>query len=188
MSSISERSKESLLSFFNHEPESVAPFGSGHINSTFLVIDSGKKYVLQRINTTIFPHPNEVMENIAGVTDHIRAKAIKSGNDPKRSTLNFRTFSNGLNYFFDSEGDCWRIYEFIDRTVAYDKVESARDFYNCANAFGIFQQQLADYPAHTLHETIVNFHNTPVRYQNLVKAIEKNASGRADEVAADASH
>jgi len=176
---------EVLSSFFGKEPESIVPFGNGHINSTFLVTDSSKQYILQRINTTVFTRPHEVMANIKGVTDHIRKKADLEGKDVKRATLDFKLFPTGNNYYDDSDGNCWRIYEFIDRTVAFDKVESAQDFYNCAYGFGIFQQQLADYPAETLHETIINFHNTPVRYENLMKAIAKNASGRADEVSAE---
>ena len=51
--------------------------------------------------------------------------------------------------------------------------------------FGIFQQQLADYPVHKLHESIVNFHNTPWRYENLMKAVKKDAFGRLAEVTAE---
>ncbi len=185
MSSISIKPDESLVAFFGHTPEVVKPFGNGHINSTFLIEECGKKYILQRINTDVFPHPHQVMENISGVTNHIRKKAEAAGGDIARSTLDFKCFCNGLPYFDDSDGNCWRIYEFIGKTVAYDKVESSEDFYNCAHAFGIFQQQLADYPAETLHETIVNFHNTPVRYENLMRAVEKNASGRADQVSTE---
>ena len=174
---------EVILAFFGHQPESIIPFGNGHINTTFLVTDNQKKYILQKINTVVVTRPYEVMANIKGVTNHIRKKAAEQGIDAKRATLDFQDFPSGNNYFDDSDGNCWRIYEFIDNTVAYDKVESALDFYNCAYAFGIFQQQLADYPAETLSETIINFHNTPVRYNNLMKAIEKNASGRAADVA-----
>ena len=183
MSNITARANDVAELFLGKAPQTINPFGNGHINSTFLVVSDSKSYILQRINTDVFPHPHEVMENIKGVTDHIRKKTELSGGDPKRTTLDFQCFPDGNNYYDDEDGNCWRIYEFIDRTVAYDKVESPRDFYNCANAFGIFQQQLADYPAETLHETIINFHNTPVRYQNLMKAIEKNASGRVSEVA-----
>ena len=174
---------EVILNFFGHEPESIVLFGNGHINTTFLVTDNNNQYILQRVNTTVFPRPNEVMANIKGVTNHIRKKAAEQGIDPTRATLDFQDFSTGDNYFYDSDKNCWRIYKFIDRAIAFDKVESALDFYNCAYAFGIFQQQLADYPADTLYETIINFHNTPVRYDNLMKAIEKNASGRAADVA-----
>ena len=84
-------------------------------------------------------------------------------------------------------GGGWRIYAFVEGTVAHDRIETPQDFYTCAKAFGTFQRQLAEYPAERLHETIVNFHNTPVRYENLMRAIEKDAVGRVAEVEADLS-
>ena len=44
---------------------------------------------------------------------------------------------------------------------------------------------LGAYPAETLHETIVNFHNTPDRYRQLMEAIENNVAGRLAEVSAE---
>ena len=41
---------------------------------------------------------------------------------------------------------------------------------------------LADYPAETLHETIEKFHFTPSRYENFLKAAEKDVKGRRAEV------
>ena len=41
----------------------AVPHGNGHINNTFLV-DSNPRVILQRINTSIFKKPAEVMENI----------------------------------------------------------------------------------------------------------------------------
>ncbi|MBQ9112265.1 MAG: aminoglycoside phosphotransferase family protein, partial [Clostridia bacterium] len=64
-------------------------------------------------------------------------------------------------------------------------MECVQDFYSCAEAFGNFQQLLSDYPAHKLHETIANFHNTSWRYENLMKAVEKDACGRLAEVQAE---
>lgn len=34
--------------------ERVSPFGSGHINDTYLVEGAGGRYILQRINTNTF--------------------------------------------------------------------------------------------------------------------------------------
>ncbi|MBE6599151.1 MAG: mucin desulfatase, partial [Ruminococcaceae bacterium] len=51
-----------------------------------------------------------------------------------------------------------------------------------AKMFGKFQNMLADYPADTLHETIVNFHNTKSRFADFKKAVDSNLSGRLDNV------
>ena len=175
---------EAQQAFFGKELADCARYGSGHINDTFLVVD-GTRFILQRINHAVFPHPDQVMENILGVTEHICRKAKAAGQDPRRASLVVVKTKDGKEVFCDSMGGWWRTYEFVEGTVARDRIENPQDFYTCAKAFGAFQRQLADYPAERLHETIVNFHNTPVRYENLMRAIEKDAVGRVAEVGAE---
>ena len=52
-----------------------------------------------------------------------------------------------------------------------------------AETLGKFQNQLADYPASTLHETIARFHDTLNRYANFEKALAADALGRAKTIA-----
>ena len=59
------------------------------------------------------------------------------------------------------------------------EVESEKDFYDSAVAFGNFQKMLADFPVQTLHETIPNFHNTVSRFQDFKKAIQEADKNRA---------
>ena len=173
--------EEALNAFLDTPPTSCEPFGNGHINNTYLVV-ADRKYILQRMNTLAFPHPEKVMENIIGVTEHIRRKVTAAGGDASRATLLYFPTKAGEYLFRDSRNQAWRMCEFTENTTAYDTVESTKDFYNCAEAFGRFQQQLADYPVHKLYESIANFHNTPWRYENLMKAVEKDACGRLAEV------
>ena len=49
-------------------------------------------------------------------------------------------------------------------------------------AFGRFQQLLQDYPAHTLHETIENFHNTEERFRKFQEALAADRQDRAKDV------
>lgn len=165
-------------------------YGSGHINDTFLVrtkTEAGaeKKYILQRMNHDIFKNPVQLMENIIGVTSFLRGKIEVAGGNPDRETLNLVPLKSGEKYCLDSAGSYWRAYYFIEDAVSYDKVEKPDDFYQSAKAFGHFQSQLSDYPAETLHETIKDFHNTPVRYDNFEKAVAADVCGRAKDVQAE---
>ncbi len=178
-----EKIHEAMEQFFGEILTRCEPYGNGHINDTFLVESKGKRYILQRMNNTVFPYPEEMMENIAGVTSHIRAKAEERGEDTERVPLTVIPTRNGLNCYRDSIGSWWRVYVFVEETVARDQVECAADFEICAEAFGKFQQDLADYPAEKLHETIKNFHNTPWRVANLKKAVAADVCGRCGEVA-----
>ena len=162
------------------------PFGNGHINDTRLVtMDNGVQYVLQRINKNVFKRPDLLMENYVGVTKFIRKKIEEMGGDPLREVLNAIPTKDGKPYHLDEEGQYWRLLVYVTDSIGYDKVERPEQFYDSAVSFGDFQYMLRDYPAETLHETIVNFHNTPDRYRQLMEAIENNAAGRLSEVTAE---
>ena len=159
-------------------------FGAGHINDTFAVwaADRSKRWILQRINTDTFTDPAGLMENVTGVTAYLRRQIIERGGDPDRETLNVIPTLDGKAYYTDTEGGAWRAYIFVEGTVCLQKVENERDFYTAAETFGNFQNQLAGYPAATLHETIARFHDTPNRYANFEKALAADVMGRAKDV------
>ena len=175
------KTADALAAYFNIKVSYCEPYGNGHINDTFLVV-ADKRYILQRMNTSIFTKPVELMENIIGVTEHIRKKTAEMGGDVARCSLTVVSTLDGARYFKDSEGYYWRLYDFVEGTVTKERVENANDFYTCAKAFGNFQQMLSDYPAETLNEPIANFHNTPWRYENLMKAVKADKCGRLASV------
>lgn len=172
---------------FEGEFIDLKPYGSGHINDTFLLryrLDNGneEKYILQRINQNVFKNPREVMENVDAVTSFIRQKLILEGKDPMRETLNIIKTHNNDVVFEDSSGEFWRGYYFIKDSLGLEVVEKPEHFYQSALSFGVFQSQLADFPAHTLHATIKDFHNTPKRFETFKKAVEEDVMNRAQNV------
>lgn len=166
--------------------EECIPFGSGHINDTFRLTfrtDAGvKHYILQRMNKNVFTKPEELMENVSNVTKWLKKKILEYGGDVERETLNLVNDKDGNPYYKDRSGEYWRVYLFIENATCFDLVESDNDFYQSAVAFGHFQRLLADYPAETLHETIVNFHNTVDRFQKFQEAVKADVCGRRDKV------
>jgi len=164
----------------------IAPYGGGHINDTFLVTcTDGEEYVLQHINSYVFKRPDEIMENIMGVTKFIADKLTAEGRDATRGTLTICETTDGKDFYVDSDGEFWRVSLNILNTTAFDYAESAEMFKTSGAAFGEFQSMLADYPADTLHETIPHFHDTPDRFRQLEDAIRNNKSGRLENVAAE---
>ncbi len=158
-----------------------APYGNGHINDTY-VVSSTPRYIVQRINTSIFKDHDGVMENIERVTVHIKKKLVEAGRDPERETLTVVKALDGKNYYRDADGKVYRVYKFIENAVSFDNVTSNDIVYSAAYAFGEFQNMLTDFPANLLHETIVDFHNTPKRVKKLIDAVEMNKAGRLSEV------
>ena len=171
---------------WNGSVSEPVPYGEGHINQTYaLTVTSAqgaKRYILQKINTDTFKDPAGLMENICGVTDFLREKAKQRGADPARATLHVVPTAAEKPYYQAADGSCWRVYDFVENTVCLQQVQSAEDFYQSAVAFGNFQHQLAAYPAHTLHETIPHFHDTPKRFADFQRAVAEDRMGRAAQV------
>ena len=169
--------KSSYAFQLDGNPVSCEEFGSGHINTTMKVTtDTGAEYVLQKINKYVFRNPIRLMSNVSAVTDFLRARV----EDP-RLALHFIPTHAGLYYHRDRRGEFWRMYDFVGG-FCLDTPESEEDFYQSAIAFGRFQDMLSDFPAHTLYETIPEFHNTIDRYRLFKSSVEADASGRVKNV------
>ena len=168
------------------ELKECIPYGNGHINDTYRLTcetpEGIRRYILQRMSRRIFKNPQELMENVSGVTSWLRKKIIENGGDPERETLNVIPAKDGKPYYVDSKGEYWRSYVYITDASSYDQVEKPEDFYESAVAFGHFQRMLADYPAETLNETIKGFHDTRARFQVFKDTVAKDVCGRAAEV------
>lgn len=166
------------------------PYGSGHINDTYAAVFKEKdgverRYIVQRINHKVFKCPEKLMENIDGITKHLRNKIISKGGDPERETLNIIPSLSGENFFRTDEGNYWRSYIFIEGASTYDVVENGGHFYAAGKAFGRFQELLSDFPADKLYETIPDFHHTGKRYNTFIKAVETDSFNRAEQVRAE---
>ena len=168
----------------------VSRYGMGHINETYRVIalqpdGVEKAYILQKVNTGIFKDPDGLMDNIVRVTEYLRDYLKRTGGDAERGAMTVIPTRDGRSWYRGEDDSCWRVYIFVTDTICLQRVEQDSDFYESAVAFGNFQNQLADYPAHTLHETIPNFHNTVSRYEAFEKAVQEDRAGRADSVRAE---
>lgn len=153
------------------EVKNIAPYGEGHINSTFLAETTAKNYILQKINTVVFKQPENVMNNILLVTEHIEKKGALSLTVIK---------TNDGQPMLKTEDGCYRVYDFIENSLTLQKAENAEDFRNAGFSFGEFQKALSDFDASALSETIARFHDTPNCFENFKKAVEENKSGRLE--------
>ena len=165
----------------------VEPYGNGHINDTFLVSpqskdSDSKRYILQRINIIVFKNPDKLMENIKNVTGFLHEDILKNGGNPDRETLTVLPDKQGESMVKDSEGGCWRLYLFIERSMSYDTVDNPIVFHNAGAAFGRFMKRLAEYPAETLYETIPRFHDTKKRLADLQQAVKEDKVCRVKDV------
>ena len=164
----------------------VVRYGQGHINDTYCVVCQPQegdciRFVLQGLSTAAFPHPEELMENMIGITSYLREKIAANGGDTKRETLSIVKTKDGKDFLTDRFGKVWRLTHFVEGTDCFQSA-TPELFEASARAFGRFQYMLQGYPADTLHETIVKFHDTEDRYQKFLNALNADKMGRADSV------
>lgn len=176
---------ESIIKHFLSEPVvHMEECKIGHINHTyFLTVQSGRKFVLQQINKSIFKQPDVVMNNIVAVTDFIRQRLKENGKDAERGALHAWESDQGKAYYVDEAGEYWRVYDFITDATCYQSLDNAQMFSKVGYAFGAFQRQLADFDASVLKETIPNFHNTVSRLRDFEAALAADVCHRAADVA-----
>ena len=166
-----------IVSLFKIEGEitMIKPYGEGLINNTLLVTTTKRRYILQKINTNVFKKPIELMDNICAVTEYLQARGV--------DTLEVVHTKAGDSFL--SGEVCYRLYVFIEDTVTYQKVPNVETFYNCGKAFGEFQNQLSNFDASVLTETIPFFHDTSKRFEAFKAALEADVCNRAKECKAE---
>lgn len=189
--SVTDSSINNLISEFRIDTEiaSVKPFGSGHINDTYRIINkdpNGHDYLLQRVNHNVFKDVSLLMNNIVSVTDHLKEKLSHLSNGSlEKAVLTVIGTKTGQPYFEDVNGNCWRMFYFLKGTKSYDMVTNEKQAFEGGKAFGLFQALLADLDTSLIKDTIPNFHNIEYRLDNLQKSIEADKSNRARDVSTE---
>src|ERR1041384_3253749 len=93
-----------------------------HINESYSVtvsLPESPVYLLQRVNARVFPRPDQVMENVARVTTHLRARLqAEHLADWQRRTLQLVPTTSGAPWLADRPDDTWRMFVFIAGAVA----------------------------------------------------------------------
>lgn len=163
----------------------IKPLGEGLINDTLLVKTAeadAPNYVLQRVNTNVFPDVEMLMNNIRAVTTHIRSKLEAEGaTDIDRRVLTFVPLKADPTKLYTTEGgDPWRLMVFIANAITKQAVNPASSE-AAGEAFGHFQAMLADIPVE-LGETIKDFHNMEFRLEQLREVMALDPAGRKASV------
>ena len=177
---------EEIVNHFNHGGQYISSkrYGGGHINDTFLVTlqvdDNIENYILQRVNTYVFKNPVEVMQNISLITRHIKNKLKHENN--RFSCLTVMHTIEDVPYYIDDKNNFWRMQSFQDNVVIFSSSDDTDVIYNAAKGFGYFAYLLSDFDAKKLNYTIPDFQNVPLKYNELLQAIENDKFDRVKTV------
>lgn len=144
----------------------IRPHGHGLINDTFVVTgDSGRRFILQRINRHVFPHPERIMENLRVLTEHVRRHTGGGLRLPELLTTR-----DGVNHVVDAEGDFWRALEFIENTRTLETLVNHAQATAVGVALGRFHFVTHDLDPANLHRTLPGFHNAPGYFARFLRA------------------
>ncbi|MCF1431159.1 MAG: aminoglycoside phosphotransferase family protein [Shewanella sp.] len=154
----------------------VMPLGNGHINDTFLVRSDTCDFVLQRINTQVFPAPWELVDNAERISRQLAGKRV-SGEYQLQVVSPYACCNGSLAVVLGEDG-FWRAIGYLPHSTSIEVVESPVQAQLAAHAFGHFARSLSDLDANLIHDVIPKFHFLPGRIEALKQAVEQDPLGR----------
>ncbi|MEE4197333.1 MAG: aminoglycoside phosphotransferase family protein [Bacteroidales bacterium] len=156
--------------------QGATPYGSGHINDTWLVKTCGTDapdYILQRNNPRVFTDIPRMLRNINRITEYLQAR------EPGSPNLILYPSLRGEPFVQDKEAYYWSAYPFIDG-VSYNLVQNEQLALEGGKAWGNFLRQVKDFPIHQLQVTLPGFHNLQERLIQWESALENDNKQRAN--------
>ena len=166
---------------------SIEFINRGYINCTYKVETLSEnnhvhQYILQKINTNVFPDVDALMNNFKLTTEHLRMNMQMPGVHSRGSVQMLRLTKDGELYLKD-DSCAWRMMTYFDHVYSLDIPDSPDVFYHAGVSFGRFIKALQSADIGEFKEVIPNFHNTASRYRDLESAILLDPVGRVADVA-----
>lgn len=141
---------QSLLSNFGLKESivTIKRVESGLINSTFVLNSKTNSYILQSINTNVFPNYEKGLENILTVGIWLKRK-----NYPYSFPLPIK------GQYLKVRNEVWRLMPYVKNSISYNRVSTLDQVKSAANCLGEFYHYLSDFNAENLSITLPHFHH-----------------------------
>ncbi|WP_343688438.1 aminoglycoside phosphotransferase family protein [Chitinophaga sp.] len=153
----------------------IQPFGSGLINTTWKVIHNDQSFILQRINHQVFKQPEVIAANIRYIGQYLRQHSPEYYFVQPVNTL------DGKGLVITAEGEYFRLQPFVPDSRSYDVADDEQLAYEAARQFGRFTRLLADIDTKKIGDSLPDFHNLTLRYQQFEDALK---NGNKERIAA----
>jgi Ser/Thr protein kinase RdoA (MazF antagonist) len=147
----------------------IAPLGNGLINETFSLKAGNQRFVLQRINATVFPAPERIMANWRVLAGH-----LAKNNDCRLRIPALIPTHDGSDFVRDAAGNYWRMLEWIEDSVTLPQLTTTAQAREVGALLGRFHRATATLPLEQLAVTLPDFHATPLYLQRLLTVAAKN--------------
>ena len=150
----------------------VRPHGRGLINDTFLLdLDHGRHAILQRINSQVFPQPQEILANHRVLLAHAHAQGMTDLRLPALYPAR-----DGRDFVVDHEGGLWRALEYIPNTRSLSTLTNREQAQAVGAALGRFHRLVHELPVARLHTTLPGFHVTPGYLQHFDEILQDSVT------------
>ena len=137
--------------------------------------------VLQRINASVFPQPQRVVDNVVQVSRHLATHiADRSYHEQALQALPARSGDYGVLI----DGGLWRATRFIPAGVNHDRVSSEAIAREGARAIAAFLLAMRDFNPRHFEPALPEFHQLSNRIVALRDAVQTDRLGRASSAAA----
>jgi Ser/Thr protein kinase RdoA (MazF antagonist) len=166
-----------ILSDYNliQDQLEVEPINNGLINKTWLVKNSHKNFILQKVNHNIFKNPDAIACNIRMIADYLLKHSpeylfispIKTKHDEEMN------YQEGKGYF--------RLLPFVKKSNTINTVQKPHQAYEAAKKFGQFTKLLSGFPVEKLQITLPDFHNLTLRYHQFEDALKNGNPQRLEQ-------
>jgi Ser/Thr protein kinase RdoA (MazF antagonist) len=143
---------------------SINQNGTGLINHTFELSTHENKYILQRINTQVFPNYQQGLENIILIKKWL-----------KKTNYSYDFPSPLQNQYLNFDNKIWRLLPYVKNSKSINKVSKIKELEEAVKCMTEFYRCLQDFPIENLNVTIPNFHSGEHKIMAFNKAL-KNSS------------
>ncbi len=160
------------------------PTGNGNVNDTYIAIFrttfSEERVIVQKINRTVFNHPEWIMDNMRAVTEHIHRRLELECDRWDRIWQIPRVIScyDGRDYFIDESGEYWRAITLIASARSFDRPQNTEHAFEAGTVLAQFHRLLSDMNTDQLRDTLPGFHVTP----QYLAQYDKTLAGRGRQI------
>ena len=155
---------------------------NGLINHTYEVKgeEEDQRYILQKINTKVFPFPDNINDN------HVLINSILADKKYSRQIVHLIPTLDGKLGYIDEEGEYWRMLTFVEDSVTYLKVPEPQIAFEAAQCISEFHSILNAEKGIILKDTLPGFINFKKRVDDykiaLDNASEERKSKSSEEI------
>ncbi len=169
-----------VLAAFCRNPTTctVTILGFGNINDTYLVRSASRSFVLQRINSDVFPEPLRVIENFQKISNHLARKREGLGRR-LQVAVPVLTLENRL-FYREATGAFWRGQSYLPHKSCR-VLAGPNQAHQVGAALASFHRLVGDLDVQGFLDPLPGFHNLPRYLQDYDREMQSISTAASKE-------